>query len=85
MGFIGLHLSVCAPLPFEDPFTPNGFNPYRWVNQCPYIVDLHGLHFGFHGFKLFFEIRSLHCIHIGDRILIVLIEFDGTPSWTKKS
>ena len=28
-SFIGLHLSVCAPLPFEDSFTPNGFNPFR--------------------------------------------------------
>ena len=77
MSFICLYLSVCAPLPFEDLFTPNEFNSFRWVNQCPYVVDLHGLYFEFHGFKLFLEIRFLHCIYIGDRILIVLIEFDG--------
>ena len=53
------------------------FNPFRWVNQCPYNVDLHRLYFRFYGFKLFFRIRSLHCIHIGDQIFIILIKFDG--------
>ena len=32
MDFIGLHLFVCTPLPFEDSFTPNEFNPFRWVS-----------------------------------------------------
>ena len=78
-GFIGLHLSVCTPLLFEDPLTPYGFYPLRWVNQCLYIIDFYGLHFGFYGFQLLIKVRPLHHIHIDDRILIILIEFNRIP------
>ena len=79
MGFIGLHLPICALLPFEDPFAPNGFYPLRRINQCPHTVDFYGLHFGFHGLQPFLRVGPLQCIHIGDRVLIVLIELDGIP------
>ena len=30
--FIGNHITFHIDLPLEDPFTPNGFNPFRWIN-----------------------------------------------------
>ena len=75
-GFIGLYLAVCASFSLENLFTPYGFYPLGWVNQCPYIIDLHGIKFGFHDFKPFIGVRPLYCIHISDRILVVLIEFN---------
>ena len=76
MSFVGLHLPICTPLPLDDLLTPYGLYPFRWVNSYPYIVDLHRLHFRSHDFKPFIIVGSLHCIHIGDQILIILIEFD---------
>ena len=56
---------------------PDGFYSFKKINQCLYIVDLHGLHLGSHGSKPCLRVRSLQCIHIGDQILIVLIELNG--------
>ena len=43
---------------------------------CPYTTDLHGLYLKFYSLKLFFRVRHLYGIHIGDQILIILIEFN---------
>ena len=76
IGFIGLHLSIFFPFSFEYLFTPYEFNSFKWINKCPYTIDLHGLHLEFHDFKLFFRVGSLCGIHVGDRIFIVPIEFN---------
>ena len=76
MDFIGLYLFICASFLLQDLFTPDGFYLFRWINQCPYIVDLHGLYLRSHGSKPCLRVRSLKCIHIGDQTLIVLIELN---------
>ena len=77
MGFIGLHLFVRSSFPLENLFILYEFCPFGWINQCPYTIDLHGLHLELHGLKPFLRVRPLHGLHIDDRILIVLIKFDG--------
>ena len=76
IDFVGLHLPICTPFPLENLFTPYGFYPFKWINKCPYTVDFYGLYFGFHGLKPFLRVRPLQCIHIGDWILIILIELE---------
>src|SRR5436189_4493130 len=55
----------------EDPLAPNRFCTFRWVNQSPYLVGIHGLHFRFHGFKPFLRIWSCHGFHISCRLILL--------------
>ena len=70
-GFIGLHLLVCAI--FEKSIHT------QWVLslQVNHLVSIYyGLQFGFNGSKPLLRVRPLHCIPIGDRILVNLIELN---------
>ena len=71
-----IYLPVCSSFLLENLFTPYEFYPFGQINQCPDTIDLHGLHPGLQGLKLFLGVGSLHGLYIGDRILIVLIKFN---------
>ena len=40
---ITLHVNLLL----ENPLAPYGFYPFGWVNQSPYLVFIHGIHFDF--------------------------------------
>ena len=66
--------------PIEDLLTPYRFDPFKWFNECPYIIDLLELHFEHYGFEPLIEAGPLYGIHIDDQILIILIEFNRITS-----
>ena len=73
---------LCYSGPIGDPLTLYGHYPFEWINECPYIIDLYGLHFRLYGSKPLIRVRPLHGIHVSDQILVVLIEFNKFMSRT---
>ena len=71
--------------PIEDLLTSYGLYPFEWINECPYTIDYYGLYFELYGSKPLIRVRPLHGIHIGDQILIFLIEFNRITSQNLKS
>ena len=63
---------LCTLILLKIHLHPMGFYPFKWINECPY-----GLYFELYGSKPLIKVKPLHGIHVGDQILVVLIEFNS--------
>ena len=69
--FERLDVPIRTPFLLVYPLTPYGFNPFRKVYKFPDFVDIHRVHFNFHGVKPKVWFRTSHRLAIGNRIIHV--------------
>ena len=68
-SFICLYIAFHVSLSLKDPLTSNKFRPFKWINQGPYLVGMHGIHFRFHGLKSFFRINIRYQFHVIGKLI----------------